>query len=409
MKFFFIILSLVCSQQLFAQQTGIMKVKKGSWIAQLELNDSNRLPFNIEISKKKKVYTFTVINGEERIILDQPVIQGDTIRMRFPFFNSEIVFHIENKKSFKGYWQNFNKGDNYRIPLQAKRTKKSRFESSHKSKNYINTNGRWEVAFEPGTSSEYPGVGIFDQEKNTVTGTFLTETGDYRFLDGNTVNDSLYLSCFDGTHAFLFKASLENDTLSGKFYSGSHWKSEWKAFKNDSIELSNPEELTYLKDSSTVEFELKKLDGSAYSFPNKTTENKVVIIQIMGSWCPNCLDETIYYKSLHNKYKEKGLEIISVCYEAGNSFEDHVKSVQRLQAKLDLDFTFLIGGNAQKKLAAEHFDMLNHIISFPTSIVIDRNGEVAMVHTGFNGPGTGIYYDNFVAKTNALIEYLLAQ
>jgi len=127
----------------------------------------------------------------------------------------------------------------------------------------------------------------------------------------------------------------------------------------------------------------------------------------MGSWCPNCLDEVRYYKELYNKYHDQGLEIISICYEMGNDFDDYVTNINRLKNKLGLEFTFLVGGVANKGLASEHFSMLNEVISFPTSIFIGRDAKVKLVHTGFNGPGTGSYYREYIEETNLLIESLL--
>jgi hypothetical protein len=56
-----------------------------------------------------------------------------------------------------------------------------------------------------------------------VNGTFLTETGDYRYLEGMMHNGKLYLSCFDGSHAFLFIAENNGTEITkGDFYSGLH-------------------------------------------------------------------------------------------------------------------------------------------------------------------------------------------
>lgn len=406
-----LLIFLVFSNFSHSQNGQIDKIKRGKWIAELNLNDQDDLPFYMIIEKKKKLYSFSVVNGDEHIQLEGPILLNDSLHVRFPYFNSELVFAIDNKKAITGYWQNFNKGDNYTIPFSAQRKKSYQFSMASKKTTSVNFNGRWEVEFEPNTESSYPAVGVFAQEenKNEVYGTFLTETGDYRYLAGNSIKDSLYLSCFDGSHAFLFKAHNNNGVLKGKFFSGTHWNSEWEAKQNDDFELTSPDDLTYLTDSSSVSFQLKTLKGDSYNFPNEEVKNKVVIIQIMGSWCPNCLDESMYYKSLYEKYNSMGLEIISIGYEAGDSFDDYSKSIERLKNKLDIDFTFLVGGNAKKSLAGEHFNMLNEIISFPTSIFIGRDGKVKKIHTGFNGPGTGSYYSNYVQKTNALVEYLLAE
>lgn len=395
-----------------AQELPKIKLKKGNWIAELALNSHDVLPFNFVVSQTIDGYSFMVENGEEMIQLNKPEQKGDSLYVRFPFFNSMLVFKADTKRSINGYWVNFNKGENYKIPFSSRQKRSERFSLASKKVMDTYLDGKWEVTFEPNTNSAYPAVGLFSQEKgkSEVSGTFLTETGDYRFLDGNIVGDSLFLSCFDGSHAFLFKAGVNTDgTLNGTFFSGKHWSSEWIGKRNDTFELQNPEELTYLVDGKNVAFTLKDMEGNDFSFPNERYEGKVTIIQIMGTWCPNCLDETIYFKELYDKYHADGLEIISIAYEAGNTTEDYIKSVTRLRNKLNLNFTFLIGGAARKNLASEHFNMLNDIISFPTSIFIDRNGEVKRIHTGFNGPGTGEYYTEYVQNTNSLVEHLLAQ
>lgn len=411
MKTLFLFIFIICTSfASFSQKQKRIKLKKGAWISHLNLSDTDVLPFDMRISKNRGEYTFTVINGDEQIILNSPERVGDSLIVRFPFFNSALRFSVDNKKCVTGYWYNYNKGVDYKIPFSARKRKSTRFISTNNVESYININGRWEVEFEPNTSSAYPAVGVFKQkDNNTVSGTFLTETGDYRYLAGNTTKDSLYLSCFDGSHAFLFKASKDGDQLNGKFFSGNHWKSEWQAKPNDRFELTNPDSLTYLVNSDEFTFTLKDLEGNDFTFPNENYKNKVTIIQIMGSWCPNCLDETQYYKTLYEKYHQHGLEIVSIGYETGNNFEDHAENLRRLQEKLELQFHFLVGGSAQKNLASEHFSMLNEVISFPTSIFIGRDGSVKRVHTGFNGPGTGSYYTDYIQKTNSLIESLLAK
>lgn len=408
MKFFLLLATMLVTFYGSAQKT---KLKKGSWIAELALNDRDNLPFNLLVSKSSTGYSFMVENGDELILLNEPIEKDDSLYVRFPFFNSMLVFKATSKLSIDGYWVNFNKKNNYKIPFTANKQRSERFSSAKKKALDTYLNGKWEVTFEPNTSSAYPAVGVFTQEKgkSEISGTFLTETGDYRFLKGNIVNDSLFLSCFDGSHAFLFKASIIGDSLSGQFFSGKHWTANWEGKRNDDFELKNPNDLTYILNDKKIEFDLVDLEGADFSFPNDNYAGKVTIIQIMGTWCPNCLDETIYFKELYDNYHEKGLEIISIAYEAGETMEDYVASVNRLRSKLNLDFTFLIGGDASKNLASQHFSMLNEIISFPTTLLIGRDGQVKRIHTGFNGPGTGEYYTDYIRNTNSLIEKLLAE
>lgn len=405
------------SVTLLGQKSVKPKLKCGEWTGKLALNSTTTLPFQFTVQKKARkdqpsMYTFTVGNGEEQIELIASRTYSDSIQLEFPAFGTKLIVKPDGKKRLSGYWVNPNKGTNYRILCTLTHGYGKRFDNPKLYLSNINPakyEGRWETTFEPGTDDAYKAVGIFQQNFNDIQGTFLTETGDYRFLDGNVAGDSLYLSCFDGSHAFLFTGNMSNDKISGSFYSGKHWQTTWEAIRNPSFELTDPDSLTYLVKNDPVTFKLKDLNGNVFSFPNERYENKVTIIQIMGTWCPNCMDETRYFKELYSKYHSEGLEIISVCYETGTDPIQHINRIKTLKERLDLDFTFLIGGTANKGLASEHFNMLNQVISFPTAIFIGKDGTVKKVHTGFNGPGTGSYYQSFVTETELFIKELLSE
>lgn len=406
MKLISFLLFILISGHCFSGKAPIEKIKKGKWLAHLSLNDSTDLPFFLEVDDKSG---YTVINGKEKISLTLK-LSADSCELIFPYFNSKIVFTVNGKKTLKGYWINFNKGVNYKIPFHANFFKEVTRFPVNKADQPQNFHGKWKTTFEPGTADEYIGIGIFEQEDNWLLhGTFMTETGDYRFLDGNVTSNKIVLSCFDGSHAFLFKGKLIDNVIRGDFYSGKHWWCEWKAHRDDEFKLNDPEVLTYVRDSNLFQFDFKTLNGEDFHFPNRDFNNKVVIVQIMGTWCPNCLDESQYFKQLHNKYHDQGLEIIAVGYETGSGFEDYARNIDRFKKKLNVDFTFLVGGPANKGVASEHFKMLNEVISFPTSIFIGKDGAVKRVHTGFNGPGTGSYYEEYMIKTEGLIQELLNQ
>lgn len=392
------------------QNSQFVKLKKGNWIGELKLTKNDKLPFNLIISKSEGNYCFKIRNGEETIEMMDPIQKGDTLYVHFPVFDSELIFTTKSSKEIEGYWVNYTR-ENYKIPFTALKKNSPRFEFAQKRlKKDISVDGKWAVTFEPNTNTSYPAIGLFKQKrkKSRVEGTFLTETGDYRFLEGNIASDSLFLSSFDGSHAFLFKASIKGKQLNGLFLSGKHWKSNWVGENDENATLTSPDELTYLVDNKSVNLKLKDLEGNTFIYPNDQFKNKVIIIQLMGTWCPNCLDEANYYKKLYQKYHDKGLEIISIGYELSDDYSEQVSAIRRFKNALQLDFHFLVGGKASKNIASEQFNMLNEVISFPTSIYIGRDGLVKRIHTGFNGPGTGSYYKEYVENTNSLIESLLA-
>lgn len=401
---------LFLSFSVLCQTPKLKALKTGSWSGNLSLNSTNNLRFQFTVQKVEKEYVFTVLNGKEEIKMIHPRVERDSLVLEFPLFNSLLVLKRHESKKLKGYWLNLNKGVNYAIPCELNFGYTYRF-PSHKlflsTVQPSNFNGKWECLFNPVTPDTYKAVGVFTQQYTKIEGTFLTETGDYRFLEGNVIQDSVYLSCFDGSHAYLFTGKISPNGIDGNFNSGKNWKTNWSAVRNETFELTHPDSLTHLIDTARVRFSFKDINGNDFFFPNAAHKNKVTIIQIMGTWCPNCMDETRFYTDLYTTYHAKGLEIISIGYEIGTDFLAQAESMKRLKNRLNIEYTLLVGGSANKNLASTHFSMLNQIISFPTSIIVGKDGLVRKIHTGFNGPGTGKYYEDYTRETIVLIEKLL--
>jgi len=170
------------------------------------------------------------------------------------------------------------------------------------------------------------------------------------------------------------------------------------------------DQLTYLKEGyEKLAFRFPNLNGDTLSLDDSHFQNKPIIVQIMGSWCPNCMDETRLLVDVYKKYKNKGLEIIAIDYEVINGFETFQKNATRIKEHLNVDYPILFGGSAKKSEAIRTLPMLNHIMSYPTAIFIDKKGVIRAIHTGFSGPGTGDLYQDYVDKTVALVEELIAE
>jgi thiol-disulfide isomerase/thioredoxin len=380
-------------------------IKTGSWLLEFQINKDKTLPVNLLIKHSKKAYTFFFINGEEKIETKEYSIKGDSLFLKTPLFNTLFKLKIKNKKSISGHWYNYAKGPDYKIPVTLTAKVIDRFKKSTPAT--FSIDGKWKVLFNYNNSHPWDGLGVFNTSNGVTTGTFMTETGDYRFLQGLISENKLQLSCFDGSHAFLFEAKLKGDSLIGTFYSGNHWSCDWYGTRDENFELKDPNELTHIVDNKKFCFDALDSLGGNFHFPNKDYENKVTIIQIMGSWCPNCMDETAFYKELYTTYNKKGLEIISVGFEAGKDTESRQAQLKRLKKHFKVNYPVYLGGKADKIEANKVFSALNHVMSFPTSIFIDKNGDVRKIHTGFIGKGTGSYYTNYVEQTKILIEELL--
>ncbi len=381
----------------------------GKWLLNFYLEENVISPTFFILSHAGENYYVEFINGEETIASKKVEIIDNKITIADPIFNTWFEGDIINGKTIKGNWYKNDKS--YSIPFEAHYDAENRFISQTKTNTTHDISGKWEVDFSQNSPSDhYKAIGQFSQKESYLTGTFMTETGDYRFLEGNVYGDSVFLSCFDGAHLFLFKAQLKNDSLYGTFWSGNHWQEPWVAGRNDSFELTHPDSLTFLKEGyENLAFTFPDLNGDSVSLQDEKYQNKVVIVNIMAPWCPNCKDETAYLSTLYKNNHDKGLEIIALSFDKSDDFESAKKSVEKIKTHFGVDYDFLIAGKASKIDAAKALPMLNHIMSYPTTIFIDKQGKIRKIRTGFYGPGTGDYYTRYIEQTDTFVAKLLTE
>jgi thiol-disulfide isomerase/thioredoxin len=202
----------------------------------------------------------------------------------------------------------------------------------------------------------------------------------------------------------LFKAKSKNGKLSGQFYSGNHWQEPWEAVRNDNFYLRNPDSLTWVKEGIPVAFNFPDLKGERVSLNDAKFKNKIKIIQVMGTWCPNCLDESRFLSEIIEEFPSQ-IEVVALAFEKGKDAEKWKERINDFQSEIGThaNYTYLLAGRASKKEASEALPFLNHVMSFPTMVVLNQNDEVVYVHTGFNGPGTGSVYNEFTKGFRQLI------
>lgn len=388
------------------------EMKQGSWrgVLVMDLNDNSlQLPFNFNFSKSADGKMQLVIsNADEKIDATEIKIEGDSIHIKMPVFEDEIYAKIIKDDSIAGNYMHYGSKSKYPFPFYAVAGITERFPGANKTPT-LDLSGRWEATFQPGEKDEYKTVGEFKQKGNHLFGTFLTTSGDYRYLEGAVSENKLMLSCLDGAHSLLFKANITNDGKidNGILVGGPTWREKWIAVRNDKAELPDPEKETSLKPGvEKVEFAGFNLKGDKISFDDPKYKDKVVMLQIMGSWCPNCMDETRLLAKLYDTYKPKGLEIIGLCYES-NDFNAAKPRIERFAQQIGAKYDFLYMGEVGNKSVLETLPFLKEFKGYPTTIYLDKNHKVTKIYTGFEGPGTGEHYEKLKNEITQYIEKLL--
>ncbi|CCH03404.1 alkyl hydroperoxide reductase/ Thiol specific antioxidant/ Mal allergen [Fibrella aestuarina BUZ 2] len=410
LTFFFLVPLLVNCQSAPA-------LKTGTWRATLQTS-GGELPFGLDIQPAAEAgrYTVHAINGTERLAMDEAYVQNDSLHIPMLVFESELVGRV-NGDRMTGVWRKRRTGNQYQIvPFTAQFGQAFRFAprsgtSAGQSASRTVT-GKWQTLFRATEGDTTIAVGVFSQQNGTVSGTFLTPTGDYRYLAGNVFGDSLFLSCFDGTHAFLFKAKLTKpqasaeQTMTGVFHSGPTYRETWTARLEPNAALPDPGKLTFVKPGQAFMFTFPDAQGKILSLNDPRFKGKVTVVQILGTWCPNCMDETRFLAPWYAKNRSRKVEVVGLAFEKTADLTESGPKIKRMAERFGVTYPVLLAGTNDKAEASKALPALNRVVAFPTTIFLDKKGQVRHIHTGFSGPGTGAYYDEYVAEFNRLVDKL---
>jgi thiol-disulfide isomerase/thioredoxin len=221
---------------------------------------------------------------------------------------------------------------------------------------------------------------------------------------------TLLLSTFDGDHAFLFQATLMGDSaLHGQFWSGKSGYKVWKATRNRDAVLPDADTLTKIvSPDSTFSFDFPEYKGGRIQFPSSAFNGQVVVLQVLGTWCPNCMDETQFLTEWLREKQYKGVQVIGLAFERSADVAKASARVARMATRLQVPYPIAIAG-VPDSTASSKIPVIDKIRAYPTTLVVDKNGKVRYVHTGFSGPGTGVYYAEFKDRFDQRITALLKE
>lgn len=392
----------------------------GTWRAVLG-SPGGELPLTFEIWEQDGSLEGVMINGPEQAPFSHISRNGTLASLETQWYDSGVQAEISaDGMTMRGSWQRVS-ADNLisRLSFEALKDDETRFLPLHElgieegeGGTIPSVAGVWEASFVDPDKTE-PARGEFSQDGGHVLGTFLTPTGDYRYLEGTYESGVLRLSTFDGAHAFLFVARAQPDgSLVGDFWSRDKFHATWTAravAAESEILPDRWQEVGLKNDRGEFRFAFDDLDGNTVSIDDQQFDGKVLLVNIFGSWCPNCNDEAPLLAEWARTYRDQGLEIVGLAYEFTGDVERDRRQVRRFAERHGVDYTLLLGGMSDKQAAAETLPDLTAVLAYPTSVFIGRDGKVRKVYSGFAGPGTGEHHDKLVAQLEAVIEELLAE
>jgi thiol-disulfide isomerase/thioredoxin len=366
----------------------------------------SELPFNFDIVyDTPEKFHFELFNGAEKITVDSIIIgrdrstAHDTIMAFFPEYGSYIKA-VFNAGVMDGEWVVPTK-NNYRIPFQARHGQGFRFTDLKKTPAATLT-GKWETVFMDDQDTT-KAIGEFQQTDNYLTGTFQTESGDYRFLEGTIQGNKLYLSCFDGAHAFLFEGKLNDEnSITGIFLSGKTYRATWQAKRSTIATLGDPFALTAFSNTPLTN-QFTSPEGKVFDLKSGEYTGKNKVILISGTWCPNCKDASKFLIEYAKAHPEKDLKIIGTYFERYPEAAVANAHLSAYKKRMGIPYDMAWVGKASKDEIMKVFPQVQKASAFPTLLFVNKQNVIVGTYTGFYGPATS-EYQKFTKDFDAQIQ-----
>lgn len=376
------------------------------------------LPVQLELSTADRKLCGSLINGTERIAIPQ-VIVGETLQLRLPHYDSEIVLSGTAESGFVGHWtKQRGRGKPTHMKVQVERQKHRIDEATspaaipevdEPARRRAFT-GRFAVRF---ASSPDPAVAIFERSEGAVEapmhGTFLTTLGDYRFLAGDLVGEELWLSCFDGAHAFLFRArAAASGELQGDFWSSDNWHETWTAKRDDTAALPDGFALSAAREGADLRsVKVRDLMGNERLLDDPAWRGRPRVVELFGSWCPNCHDHGAYLAELHRRYADHGLVVFGIAFEHDDDLARSARQVATFRDRHHIDYPLFLAGLSDKAKATVSLGVLDKVRAFPTTLFLDGEGRIRKVYQGWTGPAAAADHARLRERFESVIEELL--
>jgi thiol-disulfide isomerase/thioredoxin len=401
------------SREVRAPASDRSEIRPGAWRAWLDC-EGHELPFELVLSDGPGGWRALIKNGQEDVQVDRLVFSGESVTLEFTQYDAFIQARIlEQGRRLEGIWRRRIGQDTWaELPFRADWGGGSRFlpgaaEEGHAAGSRID--GRWQVRFE---GLDKPVVGLFASfPGGRAEGTFLTSTGDYRFLAGDFLDGRLRLSRFDGANAFLVHATLQRDgQLVGRFWEGGYRRDVWHGTRTDKAAMPDP--FGAFKWQGSIDLSrllFPGLDGEIISLAAEEFNSKVLILEIFGTWCPNCHDASRLLQDLYERYSGAGLQVIGIAFEMTGDLQRNADLVKLYRDRNDLQYPLVLSGRDRNRSPQEVFPMLEGQYGYPTILFLGGDGRIRAVHTGFTGPATGEAYTRLQADFEALVREMLAE
>jgi thiol-disulfide isomerase/thioredoxin len=377
--------------------------------------------FSIELhAKPDGTLQATLINATDRQPFSSATWNDGTLTLHMDYYDGVLTAHSVSPPRMEGEYSRQTSKGLVHIPLELVPHQEATVGKPWTGPTLA---GDWAFHWADEVGAERNTLATFQQKKsgNTdgnvpVTGIIEPVSGDTGLLHGSVFNapdgkTRFHLSRFDGIHALALDGEfLPDGTLKGQ-QGGIVAVSSFTADRPKDAASVDPnvlaETLTRVKNPADP-FRYSGLDAANKMVDQDQFKGKAVIVDIFGTWCPNCHDEAPVLEKLYRKYRDQGLEVVGLAYEYTDDTERNLRQIGIYRAKFGITFPLLLTGTTASGQIEKTLPQLSNFGAFPTSIFIDRSGHVQAILAGFTGPSTGEKYQEVQQRMDELARKILA-
>jgi thiol-disulfide isomerase/thioredoxin len=375
--------------------------ERGLWVGSVALEEGIIVPFRMNLDLGPKPSGYFLV-GDEKTPIPEISRKGNDITLRFSEYGAEVRAHWDGEELL---------GEYIRIRSDGNRSFMihggPEFPGDWPATTTGIPDGNYQVVFDREGNSDDTTVAKFWTKDGQSYGTFIAPDGDYGLLLGRPLGEGFQFSRFTGWQAITIVIEKQAGVWAGKFYAASNAKPTPFVLKPNA-EPGAGKQTTIKNPNGEFAFSGVTLSGETVRNTDDRFKGKALILDIMGTWCHNCLDEAPVLQKLYKRFGKDGLEVVGLSFEISDDPALAKKNLQLFKDRFGLTYTLLFCGslddaNVDKKIKSQ----LDNFFAYPTAIFIDKNHKVRTVHSGFKGPATGDEFQQQIREFEDLAENLL--
>jgi thiol-disulfide isomerase/thioredoxin len=384
----------------------------GVWDARIHVNAID-VPFEFGVAVKGDQASGWFFNGDEKILSSSGSFSDGHLVLQFGSYGKKVDVKLTEDGKLDGVYMPTTEGSPVKpVAFHAQRatTEHAIAAGAHPS-----IAGQWLLPTQSEKSGEQAWRLVIREKGPEVSAAILRVDGDTGALTGRWQDGKLLLSHFDGARPALIEVRPgDNGTLRLTLHNSNGTDVPLVAYRQADAKAkglpapADPADHTGVKNpNEPLQFSFPDLAGQTVSNTDSRFHGKVVLIDISGSWCPNCHDEAPFLQAMYRKYHSQGLEIVTLNFEDSPAQLAHPDRLRAFIKDFGIEYIVLQAGTTDQ--LHDKLPQAVNLDAYPTTFFIGRDGLVKGAHAGFAAPVTGDYNAELKKSFAAKIERLLAE